>query len=53
MSRNEEYEEYMKKYAKSRGINEEEAYQHVITKEYWKWLGERDKNAVVDRTSDT
>ena len=52
MSKVEEYEEYVKRFAKSRGISEEEAYKHLITKEYWKWLGERD-NDVVAGTSDT
>ena len=53
MSRVEEYNSYVERLMKDRGISKEEAEKLRIVKEYWKWLGERDKNAVVDRASDT
>lgn len=38
-----EFEEYVKRYAKSRGISVEEAKRHRIVVEYKKYLEDRDK----------
>ncbi len=40
------YEEYVKKYARSRGISEEEAKRHKIVEEYKKYIDENERLSV-------
>lgn len=44
----EDYEEYLKKYAKDHDLNEEEAEKHLIVGKYKEYLVERDRDVVVN-----
>lgn len=52
MTKMEEYEEYIEKYARDRGISKEEAETHEIVREYWRYLRGK-SNDVVAGASDS
>lgn len=52
MSKAEEYQEYLEKYARDHGITEKEAEEHEMVREYVRYLRGKD-NDVVDGASNT